>query len=166
MRKLSTSAWLRIAVYFVLLSLLLFSMAGLWTKDSFYDYFSKFDGVKFCYIYNCSNDEINATNKSLLPAHIVKNGHYLFVYSNDNFYKDVKFKQGKISGDINRYISIVSALNLRNCCTKKEGGIIATYGFASEFGEFRWVDNKKVNLHIVFSNGEITFGSPLIYGSY
>ncbi len=166
MRKLSTSTWFKIATYFLLIALFLSAMACLWSRDSFYDYFSKFDGVEFCYIYDCSNDEINAANKSLLSAHIVKNGHYLFVYSNVDFYKNVKFKQGKISGDINKYESIVNDLNLRNVCIEKTGEIIATYGFASKFGEFRWVNGKKVNLHIVFSSGEIIFGSPLIYGSY
>lgn len=166
MKKISTSIWIRIATYFVLFALFFVVMIKLWARDSFYDYFSKFEGVDFCYIYDCPNEEINNLNKTLNSAHIVKNGHYIFVYSNANFYANAKFKQGKMKGDFNNYLSMINKLKLRNVHTKEEGNIIATYGFASEFGEFRWVDGQKVNLHIVFSNGEITFGSPFIYGSY
>lgn len=166
MRKFSTNILLRVATYLILLALFGFVMFGFCARDRFYDYFSQFDGVEFCYIYDCSNDDVNVERKSLHSAHIVKNGHYLFVFSNNNFYKDVKFKQGKIKGDMDKYSDIINELNLRNIHTEKMGDIIATFGFASEFGEFRWANGQKVNLHIVYSNGEIIFGSPLIYGSY
>lgn len=166
MKKISTIILLKIATYIILLALALLVIFGVGARDRFYDYFSQFDGVEFCYIYDCSNKDVSFARKMLHSAHIVENGHYLFVFSNENFYSNVKFKQGKIKGDMDKYREIINKLKLRNVHTEKVGDIIATFGFSSEFGEFRWVDGQKVNLHIVFSNGEITFGSPLIYGSY
>lgn len=166
MKRFSTIILLRVATYLILLALVVLAMFGFCARDRFYEYFSQFDGVEFCYIYDCQNNDINASSKLLSSAHIMKNGHYLFVYSNEISYKNAKFKQGKIRGDYAKYVNIINNLKLKNIRMEKIGNIIATFGFASEFGEFRWVEGQKVNLHIVYSNGEITFGSPLIYGSY
>lgn len=166
MKRLSTMFLIKIATYLMLLALLTLIVCGFCARDQFYDYFSKFEGVKFCYVYNCDNHDVLSFTKSPETADIVQNGHYLFVRSNEYFFKNAKFKQAYITGDLEKYQDIVASLHLSNVSMEKVGDIIATYGFASGFGEFRWVQNRKVNLQIVFSNGTITFGSPLVYGSY
>ena len=78
----------------------------------------------------------------------------------------IKLVQNKIVGDKKKYFEIIDNLNLKNIYTERVNDIIATYGYSCIFGDFRYVNNCKVNIQIVLSNGYIIFGSPMIYGSY
>ena len=160
---------LRLSTYPMLIILPILLLTSFCSRDIFYEFFSRYEGVEFCYIYNyekAQNILLYSMSDSSKNDRIVKNGCYLFVYSNKQIFCNPKFKQGMISGDKEKYFEIIKMLNLKNIYTEKIGDIIATYGYSCGFGDFRYVNNHKINIQIVLSNEKILFGSPMIYGSY
>ena len=169
MNKTIHKQLLKIFIYSAIILLTFFSFTIFCARDNFYSYFSRYEGVEFCYIYDCQDlqdKDLYLISENNTCSKIVKNGHYIFVYSPFISFRNVKFRQGKIVGDKKKYFEIIDNLNLKNIYTERVDNIIATYGYSCRFGDFRYVDNCKVNIQIVLSNGYIIFGSPMIYGSY
>lgn len=61
---------------------------------------------------------------------------------------------------------ILKKYSAKEVFSERAGNIVNRYYYSPKISRFTTINGKKVNLQIADSNGEITVGIPLIFGSY
>lgn len=132
------------------------------------------DGVIFSNIEYCVYS-LGANDTENINYDIIDNGSNIIFRGDINFAKEMKKNAKDIMGESICFKSLKSKVTLISNFYKLEilqseefDDIISLYGYSDKLGSQKSIiiDGKEVNMQIVFNDGYITVGTPIILGEY
>lgn len=127
-------------------------------------------------LFNFSNFDIELFATEIsdnIQADVIKNGDgYIVKTNSEEIDKVLNLVDGVygvtliIDDNSTKYEEIKSKIKVQNC--QEEQNIYTFYGYINGQDKFIYVDNKKVNIQVLYNknNSKLIIGFPIILGSY